>query len=108
MTRHSDLSPATQQSRGPLLPIGVALSLLIFVATYFTYFFRHQMHAPGSYLPLTIGTTVFFSFIAWLTYRALSSQTAVVRIAKAIGGAVAATIAFLFLFFLLVLNTIGS
>lgn len=108
MTHHSDLTTASQQSRGSLLPIGVSLSLLIFVVTYFTYFIRHHMHSLGSYIPIAIGTTVFFFFIAWLSYRALFSQTAVARIVKAIGGGVAATIAFLFLFFLLVLNTIGS
>ena len=91
-----------------MIPVGVVLSLLIFAATYFTYFFRHQTHAPGSYLPLAIGTIVFLSVMAWLNYRAFSSQAALVRLVKTIGVAIAETIIFQFLFYLLVLNTLGS
>lgn len=91
-----------------LLSVGIVLSLCIFVGTYFTYFSRHQMHAPGSYLPLAIGASVFFALIVLLNYLALSSQVPSVRLVKATGIALAETIVFIFLFLFLLLNTVGA
>lgn len=108
MSSDHDVPTTTQQAPFRLFPVGVVLALLVFFATYFTYVFRHQMHIPGSPIPLYIGTTTFFCLMAWLHYRAFSSQTALVRFAKTIGVAITETIVFQFLFYLLALNTLGS
>lgn len=91
-----------------LLSVGVALSLCIFVATYYSYFSLHQMHTSGSYLPLAIGVSTFFWLMVWLNYLAFRSQAPLVRFAKAAGFALAGTVVFIFLFLFLLLNTIGS
>lgn len=91
-----------------LLPIGVALSLLIFVATFFTYFSRHQSHAPGSYLPLALGIGAFFSLMSWFNYLVFSAPSVRVRLAKAGSIALAESTVFLVLLLFLLLNTIGS
>ena len=108
MNHRDELSPALPKSMAPFIPIGVVLSLLIFVATYFTYFSRHQSHAPGSYLPLAVGVGAFFALMSWFNYMAFPSPSVPVRLAKAGGIALAESTVFLFLLLFLVLNTIGS
>ena len=91
-----------------LFRLAMALALLIFFATYFCYLFRNQMHILGSSLALNVGASAFFCLIGYLTYRTSSTQAKVVRFVAAVGVAVTATVVFLLLFFLLVLNTIGA
>ena len=108
MSLRDELSPASPKPMAPFLPIGVVLSLLIFVATYFTYLSRHQSHASGSYLPLAVGVGAFFALMSWFNYLAFPSPSVPVRLAKAGGIALVESTVFLFLFLFLVLNTIGS
>ena len=108
MPHNEHSSPTSIKYTAPLLSVGVVLSLCIFVGTYFTYFSRHQTHAPGSYLPLALGASVFFALMVWLNYIALPSQPASVRLAKASGIALVGAIVFIFLFLFLLLNTLGS
>lgn len=102
------LSTMIQQLPTRLFRLAMALALLIFFATYFGYLFRNQMHIPGSSLALNVGASAFFCLIGYLTYRTSSTQAKVVRFVAAVGVAVTATVVFLLLFFLLVLNTIGA
>ena len=108
MSHPDELSPASEISLAPFVPISVVLSLLIFVGTYFTYFSRHLSHAPGSYLPLAVGISTFFGLMSWFNYLAFPSPSLPVRLAKAGGIALAESTVFIFLFLFLVLNTIGS
>ena len=98
----------TQQLPTRLFRLAMALALLIFFATYFCYLFRNQMHILGSSLALNVGASAFFCLIGYLTYRTSSTQAKAVRFVAAVGVAVTATVVFLLLFFLLVLNTIGA
>ena len=86
----------------------VVLSLGIFSGTYFAYLSRYETHALGSYFPLAIGVSSFFLLMSVVADRAVSSQTRLGRIAKAVGLALVATAVFLLLFLFLVLNTLGS
>lgn len=108
MNHPDELLSASPKPIASLLPIGIALSLFIFVATYFTYFSRHQSHAPGSYLPLTVGISAFFALMCWLNYLVSSSPSVPVRLAKAGGIALAESTVFLFLLLFLLLNTLGA
>jgi hypothetical protein len=69
---------------------------------------RLETHALGSNFPLAIGVSSFFLLMSIVAYCAVSSQTLLGRIAKAVGLAVAATAVFLMLFLFLLLNTLGS
>jgi hypothetical protein len=86
----------------------VILSLGIFAGTFWAYIARHQIHAPGSYVPLAMGMSSFSGLMAFLNYSALPLQAVSSRLAKAVGIALIETIAFLVLLPLLLLNTIGS
>ena len=108
MNHRDELSPATQRPTALLLPIGLVLSLLIFVGTYFTYFYLHQSHAPGSYLPLVVGISAFFGLMVWFNFLAFSKLSIPVRLVKAIGIALAESAVFFLVFLFLVLNTIGA
>lgn len=108
MTDQPESSANSQGCPAPLLPLAVVVGLLIFVGTYFAYFYRHQIQAPGSYVPLAVGIGAFFCVMLWLNYVALASQSASARLIKAGGIAIAEAGAFFMLLLFLVLNTIGS
>ena len=108
MSHPDDLLSSAPKPMAPLLAISVASSLLIFVATYFIYFSRHQSEVAGGYMPLAVGIGAFFSLMSWFNYLALPSQSFQVRLAKAGGIALAESVVFLILLLFLVLNTIGS
>ena len=91
-----------------LLLVGAVLSLGIFSSTYFAYLSRLETHTLGSNFPLAIGISSFFLLMSVVAYMAVSSQTLLGRIAKAVGLAVAATAVFLMLFLFLALNRLGS
>ncbi|MBC7756721.1 MAG: hypothetical protein H7Z20_08830 [Bdellovibrio sp.] len=103
---HTDQSKST--STTILLSVGVTLSLGIFLATYFTYFSRHQLHISGSYLPLVIGVISFSGLMFWLSYLALISQKSTARFVKAASFSLVLTVVFIFMLSFLILNTIGS
>jgi hypothetical protein len=103
---HNDQSKLS--STTILLSVGITLSLVIFVVTYFTYFSRHQLHISGSYLPLIIGVISFSGLMFWLNYLALYSHKPLVRFVKAASFSLALTVVFIFMIFFLILNTIGS
>lgn len=108
MDRRSGLlsNPLNPMTR--FVPTGAILSLLIFAVTYFTYYFRHQSGAPGSYLPLVVGMGAFFALMSWFNYFSSPSLSVLVRLLKAVGIALAESVLFFFLLLLLVLNTIGA
>ena len=108
MSRSETSRAATERHVVPLLLTGIALSLYLFFGTYFAYLSHHGADGPGSYVPLAIGTSVFLGLMVWLHYLGSSSQVLLVRIAKAVGFAIFETVAFLFLFLVLVINTLGS
>lgn len=91
-----------------LMPVGVVMALCIFVGTFFNYFSRHKMLAPGSYTPLLIGVCLFFGLMVVLSYLSSPTQEIPIRIAKAVSIALAVTAVFFLLLLFLVLNTIGS
>ena len=91
-----------------LLSVGVTLSLVIFVATYYTYFSRNQLHISGGYLPLVIGVTSFSGLMFWLNYFALCSHKPLARFVKAASVSLGLTVVFIFMLLFLILNTIGS
>ncbi len=94
--------------RVTLLVLGVVTSLCVFVATYFIYVSQQHDHLQGSYLPIAVGSAVFSATMIWLNYVALSSQTTLVRFAKAFGLAMLQAAIFIGLMLFLLLNTIGS
>ena len=104
--------PHTDQSKSAsttiLLSVGVTLSLGIFLATYFTYFSRYQLHVSGSYLPLVFGVISFSGLMFWLNYLALGSHKPLARFVKAASFSLALTVVFIFMLLFLILNTIGS
>jgi hypothetical protein len=102
----------TEQSKSAstttLLSVGVTLALVIFLATYYTYFSHHQLHVSGSYLPLVIGVISFSGLMFWLNYLALHSHKPLARLVKAASLSLALSVVFIFMLFFLILNTIGS
>jgi hypothetical protein len=108
MTDHAESVVDGRRPPFPLLPAGVVVGLLIFVGTYFTYFYRHQTHAHGSYIPLAVGIGTFFCVMLGLNYLALASRPAPARLAMASGAAIAESLAFLVLIMFVVVNTRGS
>jgi hypothetical protein len=85
----------------------VTLSLCIFSVMYFLYVKKHGNHEAGSYLPLAVGSCVFFGVMAWVNFRSVTAKSASIRLAKAVGFAAAETIIFVLVFLFLLLNTIG-
>jgi hypothetical protein len=108
MSRTETSAEATERHSGPLLSVGIGMSLCIFFGTYLAYSSRHEAQAPGSYLPLAIGTAIFLGLMVCLHYLSSSSQSLLVRIVKAVGIALFETILFLLLFLFFVVNTLGS
>ena len=88
--------------------IAVILSLGIFTATFLAYFERHEMHAPGSFLPMILGCSSFFVTMCALLYLGTPSRTTARRIAIAVSVALGETVVFLNLVMFLLVNTIGS
>lgn len=78
---HTDQSKSA--STTILLSVGVTLSLGIFLATYLTYFPRHQLQVAGSYLPFVIGVISFSGLMFWLNYHALRLYKPLARFVKA-------------------------
>ena len=84
------------------------LALSIFVGTFYACFFCHQAHLQCTCLILTIGSTVFLSIMAMLTYLAQVTEDRLERFIKAAGIGGAQTILFLALLWFLIVNTMGT
>jgi len=107
--QHPDQSTQVPARRFAWLQVAsVVLSLSIYVGTYFAYFSAQQSHSNGSYMPMAVGSTLFFALVCTLTYLVLPPQRSAIRLAKAAAFSGAATLVFLYLLLFLLTNTLGS
>jgi hypothetical protein len=91
-----------------IFPVGLALALSIFSATFYFYIVRRQAHTQSCNLCLADGVSAFFSLMIWLNYLTQVDGTVPQRIFKAIGVAVVETVLFLALLEFLISNTLES
>jgi hypothetical protein len=81
-------------------------SLIIFAATLYPYFERHRLGTAPGYLPLALGLVAICTLSGMLSFASLTASPS--RLWVSVATSVGVGISFVFLFFLLVLNTLGS
>jgi hypothetical protein len=88
-----------------LVAAGVLISVCTFAATFFAY---SPPRAPAGYAPAIVGIGLFFASMTCVGYFAQSKGGRSARIGKALGVALAETVAFTLLLLFLVLNIFGA
>jgi hypothetical protein len=89
-----------------LLPVGIALSLSIFVATFFEIYSSYQAQRHINGFVISIGAGVFFVVMTLFHYLPQNNGSAFQQLAKAATLASAGTTLFIALLWFLALNTI--